>query len=121
MADPEQDFGMAYDEQGYVHILHSTFFDVDPEVDHTLQGYVERILDTLVDAVEEQLGTVEWRIAADPNFIKIPEKINWEDKLPKSTPEWEAQMAVSKLFEERPIWARWSLHERWTRNGYDSH
>ncbi|KAL0904056.1 hypothetical protein M5K25_026128 [Dendrobium thyrsiflorum] len=69
MADPERDFGMAYNEQGcYVHILHSTFFDVDPEVDHTVQGYIDRILDTLVDAVEEQLGTVEWRLAADPKL-----------------------------------------------------
>ncbi|KAL0928741.1 hypothetical protein M5K25_000660 [Dendrobium thyrsiflorum] len=67
MADPERDFGMAYDEQGYVHILYSTFFDVDPEVDHTAQGYIDRILDTLVDAVEEQLGTVEWHLAPDPN------------------------------------------------------
>ncbi|KAL0907247.1 hypothetical protein M5K25_025805 [Dendrobium thyrsiflorum] len=66
MADPERDFGMTYDEQGYVHILHSTFFDVDMEVDYTVQGYVDRILDTLVDAVEEQLGTVEWRLATDP-------------------------------------------------------
>ncbi|KAL0928462.1 hypothetical protein M5K25_000350 [Dendrobium thyrsiflorum] len=70
MADPERDFGMAYDEQGYVHILHSTFFNVDPEVDHTLQGYIERILDTLVDAVEEQLGTVGWRLAADHKFLE---------------------------------------------------
>ncbi|KAL0916668.1 hypothetical protein M5K25_014196 [Dendrobium thyrsiflorum] len=52
-------------------------------------------------------------------FIKIPEKINWEDKLPKSTPEWEAQMAVSKLFEERPIWPRWSLHERLLDDGQE--
>ncbi|KAL0919990.1 hypothetical protein M5K25_009086 [Dendrobium thyrsiflorum] len=57
---------MAYDEQGYVHILHSTFFDVDPEVDHTVEGYVARILDTLVDAIKEQLGVVQWRIASNP-------------------------------------------------------
>ncbi|KAH0459111.1 hypothetical protein IEQ34_011925 [Dendrobium chrysotoxum] len=50
---------------------------------------------------------------------EIPEKINWEDKLPKSTPEWEAQMAVSKLFEERPIWPRWSLHERLLDDGQE--
>ncbi|KAL0922555.1 hypothetical protein M5K25_006546 [Dendrobium thyrsiflorum] len=57
---------LRHDEQGYVHILHSTFFDVDPEVDHTAQGCLDRILDTLVDAVEEQLGTVEWRLVPDP-------------------------------------------------------
>ncbi|KAL0919316.1 hypothetical protein M5K25_011403 [Dendrobium thyrsiflorum] len=43
-------------------ILQSPFFDVDPEVDHTVEGYVTRILDTIVLAVEEQLGTVEWRL-----------------------------------------------------------
>ncbi|KAL0910032.1 hypothetical protein M5K25_020959 [Dendrobium thyrsiflorum] len=66
MADLERDFGMIYDEQGYVQILHSTFFDVDPEIDHTIEGYVARILDTLVDAVEDQLGNVQWYLASDP-------------------------------------------------------
>ncbi|KAL0905124.1 hypothetical protein M5K25_027303 [Dendrobium thyrsiflorum] len=66
MADPERDSGMAYEEQGYVHILHSTFFDIDPEVDQTVEGYVAQILDTLVDAIEEQLGIVQWRLASDP-------------------------------------------------------
>ncbi|KAL0914289.1 hypothetical protein M5K25_014624 [Dendrobium thyrsiflorum] len=66
MADPERDFGMTYDEQGYVHILHSTFFDVELEVDHTVEGYVARILDTLVDAIKEQLGKVQWHLASDP-------------------------------------------------------
>ncbi|KAL0905450.1 hypothetical protein M5K25_023871 [Dendrobium thyrsiflorum] len=68
MADPERDFGMVYNEQGYIQILQSPFFDVDPEVDHTIEGYVARILDTIVLAVEEQLGTVQWRIALDPQY-----------------------------------------------------
>ncbi|KAH0453955.1 hypothetical protein IEQ34_018279 [Dendrobium chrysotoxum] len=63
MADPDLDFGIVYDEQGFIHILHSTFFDVDPEIDHTVEGYVERILDTLAEAIEEQLGNVQQRIA----------------------------------------------------------
>ncbi|KAL0922915.1 hypothetical protein M5K25_006945 [Dendrobium thyrsiflorum] len=66
MADPERDFGMVYDDQGFIQILQSLFFDVDPEVDHTVEEYVARILDTIVLAVEEQLGTVEWRLASDP-------------------------------------------------------
>ncbi|KAL0903555.1 hypothetical protein M5K25_027943 [Dendrobium thyrsiflorum] len=66
MADPERGFGMVYDEQGYIQVLQSPFFDVDPEVDHIVEGYVARILDTIVLAVEEQLGTVERRFAADP-------------------------------------------------------
>ncbi|KAL0911986.1 hypothetical protein M5K25_017926 [Dendrobium thyrsiflorum] len=78
MADPERDFGMAYDEQGYVHILHSTFFDVDPEVDKTAQGYIDHILDTLVDAVEEQLGTVEWRLAPDPKIYLKSSSVSYQ-------------------------------------------
>ncbi|KAL0908164.1 hypothetical protein M5K25_022638 [Dendrobium thyrsiflorum] len=66
MADPERDFSMVYDEQGFIQILQSPLFDVDPEVDHTVEGYVARILDTIVLVVEEQLGTMEWRLAADP-------------------------------------------------------
>ncbi|KAL0928390.1 hypothetical protein M5K25_000267 [Dendrobium thyrsiflorum] len=57
---------MVYDEQGFIQILQSPFFDVSPEVDHTVEGYVARILDTIVLASEEQLGTVEWRLASDP-------------------------------------------------------
>ncbi|KAG0468682.1 hypothetical protein HPP92_018010 [Vanilla planifolia] len=48
---------------------------------------------------------------------EIPEKINWEDKLPKGTAEWKAQMALARLFEERPIWPRWSLYERLLDDG----
>ncbi|KAL0923043.1 hypothetical protein M5K25_007086 [Dendrobium thyrsiflorum] len=51
-------------EEGYIQILQSPFFDVDLEIDHTIEGYVARILDTIVLAVEEQLGTVEWRLAS---------------------------------------------------------
>ncbi|KAL0917083.1 hypothetical protein M5K25_012124 [Dendrobium thyrsiflorum] len=66
MADPDLDSGIVYDEQGYIHILHSTFFNVNPRIDHTVEGYVERILDTLVEAIKEQLGNVQWNLASDP-------------------------------------------------------
>ncbi|KAL0925689.1 hypothetical protein M5K25_004054 [Dendrobium thyrsiflorum] len=66
MADPERDFGLVYDDQGVIQILKSPFFDVNPEVDHTINGYIDRILEIVVLAVEDQLGTVEWRLAADP-------------------------------------------------------
>ncbi|KAL0922507.1 hypothetical protein M5K25_006497 [Dendrobium thyrsiflorum] len=68
MADPEHDFGIVYDDQGLIQILQSPFFDVDPEVDHTVNDYIERILETVVMAVEDQLGTVEWRLSADPKM-----------------------------------------------------
>ncbi|KAG1364469.1 general transcription factor 3C polypeptide 5 [Cocos nucifera] len=54
-----------------------------------------------------------------PETIVVPIKINWEDNILKDTTEWEWQMAVCKLFEERPIWPRWSLHERLLEDGLD--
>ncbi|CAA6671111.1 unnamed protein product [Spirodela intermedia] len=47
----------------------------------------------------------------------VPAKVNWEDHIPKDSFEWEWQMAVSKLFDERPIWPRWSLLERLLDDG----
>ncbi|KAL0916437.1 hypothetical protein M5K25_013948 [Dendrobium thyrsiflorum] len=66
MADPERDFGIVYDDQGFIQILQSSFFDVNPEIDHTVNDYIDRILETVVLAVEDQLEIVEWRLAADP-------------------------------------------------------
>ncbi|KAL0909415.1 hypothetical protein M5K25_020285 [Dendrobium thyrsiflorum] len=66
MADPDLDTSIVFSEQGYIHILHSTFIDVNPRIDHTVERYVERILDTLVEAIEEQLDNVEWHLASDP-------------------------------------------------------
>ncbi|KAH0450641.1 hypothetical protein IEQ34_021333 [Dendrobium chrysotoxum] len=66
MADPDLDFGIVYDEHGFVHILHSTFFDVNPEIDNNVKEYVERILFTLSEAIEEQLGSVQWWITSKP-------------------------------------------------------
>ncbi|KAL0914260.1 hypothetical protein M5K25_014589 [Dendrobium thyrsiflorum] len=73
MADPDLDSGIVFDEQGYIHILHSTFFDVNPRIDHTVEEYVERILDTHVEAIEEQLGNVQCHLASDPQkeFLEI--------------------------------------------------
>ncbi|KAL0923913.1 hypothetical protein M5K25_004700 [Dendrobium thyrsiflorum] len=64
--EEKRDFGLVYDEQDYVQILQSIFFDVDPETDHTIQGYIARILDTLVLTDEDQLGTAQWHLASDP-------------------------------------------------------
>ncbi|PKU74064.1 hypothetical protein MA16_Dca011774 [Dendrobium catenatum] len=66
MADPDLDYGLSYDEQGFACILHSTFFDINPCIDHTVEEYVEHILNTLVEAIEEQFGTVQWRITSEP-------------------------------------------------------
>ncbi|PKU67387.1 hypothetical protein MA16_Dca022361 [Dendrobium catenatum] len=66
MADPKTEYGLTYDEDGFVDILQSTFFDVNTRVDHTVEDYIERILDTLVEAIEEQFEGVEWSISIDP-------------------------------------------------------
>ncbi|KAL0909172.1 hypothetical protein M5K25_020017 [Dendrobium thyrsiflorum] len=66
MANPDLDSGIVYNEQGFIHILHSTFFEINPRIDYTVEEYVERILDTFVEAIEEQLGNVQWHIASDP-------------------------------------------------------
>ncbi|CAL9059482.1 unnamed protein product [Musa banksii] len=50
-------------------------------------------------------------------YIRIPEKFNWEDHISRDNPEWEWQVAVSKLFDEKPIWPRWSFHERLLDDG----
>ncbi|KAH0460510.1 hypothetical protein IEQ34_011173 [Dendrobium chrysotoxum] len=55
---------IVYDEHGFVHILHSTFFDINSRIDNTVEEYVERILDTLVEAIEEQLGNVQWHVVS---------------------------------------------------------
>ncbi|XP_020400454.1 uncharacterized isoform X4 [Zea mays] len=46
------------------------------------------------------------------NTQVVPEKINWEDHIRKNSVEWGWQMAVCKLFDERPVWPRQSLYER---------
>lgn len=87
------------------------------------------VLNPPANLVSENLqkGAVEycWEMDIEPclaisfSINKIPEKINWEDKLPKGTIECEAQLAVSKLFDERPIWPRLSLRERLLGDGQE--
>jgi len=46
------------------------------------------------------------------NTQVVPEKINWIDHVRKNSVDWDWQMAVCKLFDERPVWPRQSLYER---------
>ncbi|KAH0468629.1 hypothetical protein IEQ34_001861 [Dendrobium chrysotoxum] len=96
MADPDLDFGISYDEQGFIHILHSTFFNVDSEIDHTIKGYVEHILDTLTEAIEEQLGNVQWHIVSGsqqgfPSIILLSKS---EPNLPQAPPSLPATLPL---------------------------
>jgi general transcription factor 3C polypeptide 5 (transcription factor C subunit 1) len=45
-------------------------------------------------------------------FIQIPKRVNWEEYVPQGSDQWEWQMVVSKMFDERPIWPKESLTER---------
>ncbi|WVZ78415.1 hypothetical protein U9M48_026128, partial [Paspalum notatum var. saurae] len=44
-------------------------------------------------------------------------EINWEDHIPKNSVDWNWQIAVCKLFDERPVWPRQSLYERLHEDG----
>ncbi|KQJ82009.1 general transcription factor 3C polypeptide 5 [Brachypodium distachyon] len=55
---------------------------------------------------------IEPTLALSFDIQAVPKKINWEDHIPKKSPEWGWQMAMCKLFEERPVWPRQSLYER---------
>ncbi|KAH9717970.1 transcription factor IIIC subunit 5 [Citrus sinensis] len=45
-------------------------------------------------------------------FLQIPEKVQWEEFISRDSEQWKWQMAVSKLFDERPIWPKSSINDR---------
>ncbi|CAL5192041.1 unnamed protein product [Lathyrus oleraceus] len=51
-------------------------------------------------------------LALDFHIKEIPKKVNWEEYIPQGSDQWESQMAVSRLFDEKPIWCKNSLTER---------
>nr|BAF00928.1 hypothetical protein [Arabidopsis thaliana] len=50
--------------------------------------------------------------AIDFSVKEIPKKLKWEDFVSRSSNHWQWQVAVSALFEERPIWTRDSVVQR---------
>jgi hypothetical protein len=44
--------------------------------------------------------------------LQIPKKVNWEEYIPQGSDQWESQMVVSRMFDEKPIWSKNSLTER---------
>ncbi|KAH0471037.1 hypothetical protein IEQ34_000760 [Dendrobium chrysotoxum] len=62
MADPEIDHGFAYNNQGEVDILLSTFFDSNWEHDDSVEDYVDRILFQLTETIDEQRPKEHWLI-----------------------------------------------------------
>ncbi|KAL0904823.1 hypothetical protein M5K25_026978 [Dendrobium thyrsiflorum] len=66
MADPEHDHGFVFDVHGRTDLLQSTFFDLNLEIDDTVDDYVDHILFTLVPSVEEHLPFGHWRLIGRP-------------------------------------------------------
>ncbi|MFQ6626297.1 hypothetical protein Gotur_005455 [Gossypium turneri] len=48
---------------------------------------------------------------------QVPKNVNWEEHITQGSEQWEWQMTVSKLFEERPIWPKESVTERLLQKG----
>ncbi|KAL0920309.1 hypothetical protein M5K25_009434 [Dendrobium thyrsiflorum] len=78
MADPERDSDFIYNEQGFVDILRSPFFDVNPEVDNSVEEYVELLLTSSTTYLfiliaycsfkchRITTSTIQWQITAKP-------------------------------------------------------
>ncbi|KAH6819246.1 hypothetical protein C2S51_002849 [Perilla frutescens var. frutescens] len=47
----------------------------------------------------------------DLTFLQIPKKVNWEDSIPMNSDLRQWQIIVCELFEERPVWVKYSLVE----------
>nr|GMD90909.1 general transcription factor 3C polypeptide 5-like isoform X1 [Ipomoea batatas] len=81
----------------------------------------------ILSSKKRQEGVVQQRwemeiepcLAIDFNIKDIPKKVNWEKYIPEGTVEWVHQTAVSKFFDERPVWAKESLTELLLEKGID--
>ncbi|XP_068653287.1 uncharacterized protein [Aristolochia californica] len=60
---------------------------------------------------------IEPCLAINFDIKEIPKTVNWENHIPQGSAQWELQMVVSKLFDERPIWPRRSVQERLVSDG----
>ncbi|PKU72199.1 hypothetical protein MA16_Dca006792 [Dendrobium catenatum] len=54
------------DLQGRVNILRSPFFNLNLEIDHTVNNYVDQILFTLTSAIEKHQISRQWRVIQHP-------------------------------------------------------
>ncbi|KAK6928942.1 Transcription factor IIIC subunit 5, HTH domain [Dillenia turbinata] len=49
---------------------------------------------------------------------EVPKKFEWQKYIPEGSDQWKWLMAVSNLFDERPIWTKASLYERLLDQGF---
>ncbi|KAL0908914.1 hypothetical protein M5K25_023428 [Dendrobium thyrsiflorum] len=64
MVDPGIDHGFVYNAKGQVDILQSPFFDFTPDVDYSVEEYVDRIIFQLAATIDEQISSVQWTISS---------------------------------------------------------
>ncbi|PKU81385.1 hypothetical protein MA16_Dca017423 [Dendrobium catenatum] len=67
MADLEIDSGLVLDVNDDIHITRSLFFDVGFGSDNTVEDYLNRILPTLVDVIDDQFQDYDWTINGHPS------------------------------------------------------
>ncbi|KAL6221467.1 hypothetical protein ACLB2K_009218 [Fragaria x ananassa] len=71
------------------------------------------------EPVQHQLEMdMEPVLAIDFGISEIPKRTNWEEYIPQDSDQWESQMAVSSLFDERPVWPKDSVTERLLNKGF---
>ncbi|XP_057806849.1 uncharacterized protein LOC131021609 isoform X1 [Salvia miltiorrhiza] len=51
-------------------------------------------------------------LAIDFNIKEIPKKVDWEKSIARESDLWQWQTIVCELFEERPVWVKYSLAEQ---------
>ncbi|CAJ1930824.1 unnamed protein product [Sphenostylis stenocarpa] len=66
---------------------------------------------------KKQEEVVQDHFEIDTEMEPIPKKVNWEEYIPQGSDQWESQMVVSRMFDERPIWSKNSLIERLLNKG----
>ncbi|KAG9456371.1 hypothetical protein H6P81_000879 [Aristolochia fimbriata] len=125
-AEAEPDFdkvGLSDIDQDNIMLLVPPFF--------TLKDIPENLVlrpCAALHAKQKLEGVVQhhWEMDIEPclaiNFdikdiLIISYYMNWESHIPQGSGQWELQMVVSKLFDERPIWPKRSVQERLVRDG----
>lgn len=105
---------MDIDQEGLMMLVPPLFSPKDEPGDLALKSLTALTSKKKLEAVVQQRWEMEIEpcLAIDFNIEEIPKKFKWEEYVQQGSTQWEGLMAVSKLFEERPIWPRRSLTER---------
>ncbi|XP_061346059.1 uncharacterized protein LOC133291756 isoform X2 [Gastrolobium bilobum] len=92
-----------------VMMISFSYFSLRPHTELSSKKKQEEILQPHFELDMEDTEPV---LAIDFDIKDIPKKVNWEEYIPRGSDQWESQMVVSRLFDERPIWSKVSLTER---------